>query len=86
MPSFDVKSLYNDALFCKCKQEAKVKNRSVIGAFVLQKLVLQFQKYHSGDHGNNNDKEINNIVILLAFLYSFKVSLHWDFVCFSAQC
>ena len=37
---------------------------------------MQFKKFHSSsDYGNNDGKEINNIVTLLAFLYSFKVSV-----------
>lgn len=48
---------------------------SILGAFLLQKLVLEFQKFHSGDNGNSDSKEINNTLILLAFLYSFKVRL-----------
>ncbi|CAB3981888.1 Nucleolar MIF4G domain-containing 1 [Paramuricea clavata] len=46
---------------------------SEVGAFLLQRLVLQFQKFHSAEDGSNDSKEINNILTLLAFLYNFKV-------------
>ncbi|XP_028404670.1 nucleolar MIF4G domain-containing protein 1-like [Dendronephthya gigantea] len=47
---------------------------SEVGSFLLQKLAVQFKKFHSAsEDGNNDGKEINNIVTLLAFLYSFKV-------------
>ncbi|XP_046858976.1 nucleolar MIF4G domain-containing protein 1-like isoform X2 [Xenia sp. Carnegie-2017] len=46
---------------------------SEIGAYLLQKLVMQFDKFHSNVTSSRESKEINNVVTLLAFFYCFKI-------------